>query len=1032
MKRRGIISWMAHNPVAANLLMITLLLGGFLGLQDIRKEITPDFSLDGVSISMAYPGASPEEVEQGIVLPIEKELMGMEGIDSISAKAAEGSASVTVELEENADAGKALQDVRNAVSRITTFPDDTEQPRVSLRQHGFYVISIGVSADLSAQDLSHLSEQIKRRLLAMQGVSEVNIRGRLAPEITFEIPRERLHALGLTLSDVAKAVRNSARDIPAGSIETSDGEILLRTLGRRERASDYADIALKTLPDGSRILLKDIALIIDGFQESSYTFRFNGRNGVRLDIYQTVGQRPVELAGEVRKLVGELSGQMPDGIAISIQNDRSKRYAERQNILLKNGAMGLGLVVLALGIFLNIRLAFWVAVSIPVVYIGSFTLLPQIDVTLNMISMFAFILTLGIVVDDAIIVGENIHTKTQEGLPIQQAISQGTHEMVVPVLFAVGTNIIAFIPLMLVPGTTGQFMRSLPIVACVVFLVSLVEALLILPAHLHSRNPLRRKHRFHDAMMNSLDRLRDGPFLRLLMQAISARYLTVLIFSGLLAIVIAWYASDRIDLTWRPVIPGNRVDAELEMPVDASIKDTLATINKIEAAALRAIDKLGGRQYLESWFTRAGAYRPTYGDVNMFLVGDEQRPFTQEEFTRVWRNEIGDLPQIKSLFFEYLVGPGGNRGLRINLSHSSTAVLEQAAQTLAAQMTALSGVVDVNDGVAQGKRQIAFTLTPEGLAQGLTESSLGRQVRNAFHGAEALRLLRDGDEVKVMVKLPKTQRLSIQDLRDFILRTADGTEIPLNQAAVFHEGKAYSTINREDNKRILKITASIDKANASTRQIRATLTDEILPQLQANNPGLQWKFSGGRRDQNKAMKSLLEGLTWVVLAIFVLMAALFHRYSQGLIVIATIPYSVAAAIAGHIFLGFDLSSVSIFGMMALAGLVVNGALVLTLRLNDKLPEQLLDDVAQKDYHNALIQAVCSRFRPIVLTSLTTTAGLFPMLFETSTQAQFLVPMAVTLSFGTLASALVVLLLIPALHAINHDLQTWAGGKGASE
>ncbi|MCB1773714.1 MAG: efflux RND transporter permease subunit, partial [Gammaproteobacteria bacterium] len=614
--RFALVTWMAGNPVAANLLMFTLLLGGFLGFADIRQEITPDFSLESVRISVAYPGASPREVEESIVLAIEKEITGMNGIRSITSTANEGSGQVNAELTDDADPGEVLQNIRNAVSRITSFPDDAEPPRVERRLHSFYVISIAIASDLPAEDLFDLSERVRRQLLVMPGVSEINFRGRLEPEIIIEITGERLRALGLGLGDIAQAVRNAARDVPAGGIETADGEILLRTEGRRTRAISFGDIPVKVLDDGSRVVLDDIARLTDGFAESTRVFEFNGRPGLRLDVYQTENQRPIELAARVRQLVDELNDELPDTVAISIHNDRSERYAERSQILLKNGAIGLVLVVLTLGIFLNARLAFWVAVSIPVVFIGTFSILPEIDVTLNMISMFAFILTLGIVVDDAIIVGENIHAKRQAGLPSAEAVREGVREMVVPVLYAVGTNIIAFIPLIFVPGSTGQFMRHLPIVASVVFLVSLIEALLILPSHLddgHHGQPgalqhflarFRRTSRFHDAVVNSLDRLRDGPYLRLARLAVRERYLTLVLFGGFLALVVAWYASGRIDLTWRPEIPGNRVDAELAMPVDASTNETLAVVRRIEAAALRAVDRLGSRaEHVESWFS---------------------------------------------------------------------------------------------------------------------------------------------------------------------------------------------------------------------------------------------------------------------------------------------------------------------------------------------------------------------------------------------------------------------------------------------
>ena len=1020
--RAGMVDWFARNPVAANLLMLALLLGGTIGLLDIRQEITPDFTIEGVRISMSYPGASPEEVEQGIVLPIEKELTGLAGIDTLNASAKEGLAQITAELHQDADPSQLLADIRNAVSRISTFPDDTERPRVSLREHGFYVISIGVAAELQAADLFDLSERIRRQTLDMPGVSEVKTRGTLAPEIRFEISQQTLRAQGLTLQQVAQRIRNAARDIPAGRIETSEGEILLRTLGRRNQAGDFATIPIKTQTDGTQVLLGDIARIQDGFEDARQVFEFNGRPGVRLDIYQQENQRPIELAGRVRELVTQLNEELPDGIEISVQNDRSERYAERRAILVKNGSVGLMLVVVALGLFLNLRLAFWVAVSIPVVFIGSFSLLPFAGVTLNMISMFAFILAVGIVVDDAIIVGENIHAKIQQGIPIDRAVVEGVRQMLVPVIYAVGTNIIAFVPLLMVPGATGQFMRDLPIVACIVFTISLVEALLVLPSHLYLKGdsaparlyrPFARVRRFHDAATDSLDRLRENGFRKLLRKVLQERYLTLAIFAGLLALVIAWNAAGRIDLTWRPEIPGTRVDAELDMPVDASLTQTLAALRKVEAAGLQAIEKLGGQQYLESWFIRAGAFRPTYGDVNLFLVPDDKRPFTQEELTREWRHQLGDLPEAKSLFFEYLIGPGGNKSLRLNLSHNNTQVLEDAARALAKQMRDLKGVVDVSDGIAEGKRQLILEMKAEGRALGLTETSLGRQVRNAFYGAEVQRILRDGREIKVMVLLPREQRISLKDLRRMMVRTDNGAEIPLIRAADIQEGRAYSTISRENGRRTLKVSASIDKKNANSRQIRSLIETRIMPEVSARHPGLQWKFAGSRRDRSTAFEVIFEGLMWAGLLIFALLAGLFRSYTQGAVVMLTIPFALGGAFAGHVLLGFDLSSVSVYGMIALAGLVINGALVLTVRYNE------LSDLPP---YEAIIEATISRFRPILLTALTTSVGLAPMLFETSTQALFLVPMAIALTFGTVTSFFVVLFLIPALHAISLDLK----------
>ena len=1025
-QRRGIVAWFAGNPVAANLLMFALLLGGLLGLSDIRQEITPDFQIPGIRITMAYPGATPEEVEQSLVLAIERALREVDDITNVSSTAAEGSATLTAELRREAEPTVVLQEVRDALSRIVSFPAEAEPPRVSLRRHGFYVISIGVAATLDRETRQALGRAIQRRLLALPGVARVEIRGGARPEIHLEVPAARLREYDLDLETIAQRVRAASRDHPAGKLETDAGEILLRTTGRREQAREFADIPLRQDLDGARLRLGDIAHLEDGFAESRQLFEFDGRPGLRLDVYQVDGARPVRLAHQVRELVDELDAQLPDEIRLSVQNDRSQRYAERRDILLKNGALGLLLVIVALGIFLDPRLAFWVTVSIPVVFIGSFAFLPWMDVTLNMISLFAFILAIGIVVDDAIIVGENIHARHREGLPLREAVPAGASEMALPVSVAVGTNILAFLPLLGVPGAVGQFMRDLPVVASVVFAVSLIEALLVLPAHLRGgtarreKAPRSRIARLHARAAASLDRLRDGPYRRLLVRAIAHRYLVLILFGGGVALVAAWYASGRIDLTWRPEVPGNRVDAELDMPVDASREQTLAVVRRIEQAGLRAVEALGGRQYLESRFVRLGSRRPTFGEVSMILVPDDRRPFTQEEFTREWRRQLGPLPEAKSLFFEYLVGPGGNRALRLDLSHPDRRVLTEAARELARRLRAIEGVVDVSDGTDTGKRQLRVSPTAEARALGLDEAAIGRQLRHAWYGAEVRRLLRDGEEVKILVRLPAAQRASLAALADFPLRTADGGQVPLSRVAEIVWGRAYAAIQRENGRRVLRVAASIDKARANGRQVRAALESKVLPALTARYPDLEWAFAGGRRDRQKTFDYIFRGLAWAALAMFALFAVLFRSYAQALVVMATIPFSVAAAVAGHVLMGRDLSSVSLYGMIALGGLVVNGALVLTLRLNALRARQASE---------ALLHAALSRFRPILLTALTTSVGLAPLLFETSVQALFLVPMAIALTFGTLASALVVLILIPALHAVLDDLRRILGVPG---
>mgnify|MGYP003646836467 CR=1 FL=1 len=1029
------VSWMAQNHIAANLLMLLMIIGGTVALLNIRQEIFPNFMHNEVGISMSYPGASPEEVEEGIVLAIEASLQSVDGINRITSTASEGSARVTAALDDGANPDRVFQNIRTAVDGITSFPTDAEPPRVQLATHSRYVMSLGISGDISDGAMFELANQIRNDLIIMDGVSQVSIRGARDPEISIEIPQQVLRSLGLTLPEVAQRVRSASKDVPSGDVETADGQYMLRTEGRRERGLEFESVPLKTAEDGSQVKLKDVAFIRDDFEESTSLFTYNGRKGMRVSIYQAQGGRPIELADRVKAYADELRPTLPGTIKLDVTNDRSKRFGERMGMLLDNGAMGLLLVVLTLGLFLNPRLAFWVAVSIPVVFIGSFSVLSYLDVSINMISMFAFIMTLGIVVDDAIIVGENIHAKRQQGLSVRDAVVEGANDMVLPVVFAVATNMIAFIPLMTLPGEMGQFMRSLPIVSVVVFAVSLVEALLILPAHLNAKEkkrtwpafllPLQRGVLFRQRLADGLDRFRDVQFRRALLWVLKYRYVTLVLFTGVLMVISAWFMSNRIDFRWNPQIPSDRVDAELSMPADASISDTIALSRKIETAGIEAINELGSMEDVENYTINAGRWDPTFSEVTFMLVSDQERDFNQDEFIRLWRDKIGEVPEARALVFEYLAGPG-SRGLSVGLSHNLNAVIEAAAQELAATFKTYNGMVDVTDGLAQGKRQLRYTLTDEAKSLGFTENDLGRQLRAAFFGAEALRMLRDSNQVKVWVRLPLEERNSLNDLDNFVVRSPSGVELPLSQAADIEYSRTFKDIQREDGRRNIYVGGEMDPATGSESQLKRDLREIILPALKAKYPGLQADIREGfsRRSGNSPMSVIGSGMGIVSAVVFALMASLFRSYVQGFIVIMTIPYCVAAAVFGHIILGYSLTANSMFGVIALAGMVVNGSLVLTTRMNDLIARGV-------DYREALVTGTISRFRPIVLTAITTTVGLLPMLFETSVQALFLVPLAIALSFGTVVSIFVVLMLIPAFHAIHHDVILRRGEKAST-
>lgn len=1019
----GLVEWMTRNSVAANLLMLTLLLGGGIAMMTIKQEVFPSFQLDIVDVEISYPGAAPREVEDGIVLPLEEELRELEVVERVVATASEGGATVEVELLEGVDPNLGLQEVKNAVDQLSFLPEDAERPEVMLRREQENVFWMVVYGPLTEKQVSDLAERVRWELLALPEVTQVEVRTARDPEIQIEIPQTALRSLNLTLGEVADTIRQSARDVPAGGVQTAGGEVRLGTRERRELASEYGDIVLKSTGHGADVRVSDIAEIRDGFEDRPTQNLFNGGRGIFVTVYEGGDHNPLDIAEAVNGYVKELQKELPEGVGVRILRDRAEQYRERLNLLLTNGGVGLALVLGVLGIFLAPRLAFWVAVGVPTAVIGSMLLLPPMGATINMISLFAFIITLGIVVDDAIIVGENVFYRIQQGQSRLEAAVRGTRDMIIPIIFSVGTNIIAFIPLVFVPGETGRFFAPLPAVVIAVFTMSLVEALFVLPSHLgHGKDSGAERglvgylSRIQRRISDGFDRATDRFFVPVLEYAIHHRFTTLSFLFGTLLVVFAWYESGRMNYTFSPVITGLRVDAEVRMPVGSAFEDSVRIANHIEQAGLRAADKLGGGdKVLNGRMNVVGRWGENAADVNFYLVEPEQRDFSEGEFARAWRQEIGEVPSMESLYFEWEEGPGSGAGLTIELSHSNRQVLEAAATELAGQLATYNGVSDIKDGFSAGKRQIDVDLTEEGRALNLTPEYVGRQVRHAFYGAEAMRFQRGRHDIKVMVRLPKEERRSLGDVEELIIRTPGGAEAPLSQVAHLREGRSYTEIIRVDGQRVINVTSNVVPEIANVNAIRSALETDVLPQLAADHRGLSYEFSGRQREEQRAMDRLKVGLAVSMVAIFALLASLFRSYGQAIIVMLVIPFAVGAALLGHMVLGYDLSIVSVFGMIALAGLVVNGGIVLNREINRLMIEEGLDA------HDAIIQGTKRRFRPILLTSLTTFAGLAPMIFETSSQALFLVPMAIALGFGTLFSAPIVLLLPACMRSITKHI-----------
>lgn len=1027
----GLFAWFARNHVAANLLMLAVIVVGIMVAVNIQQEIYPRYEVDTVNVSMQYRGASPEEVEQSIILPIESELRGLELTKRILSTASEGSAQVTVEILPSFDRNRALQEVTAAIARISLFPDEIEAPRVSLgssRRRG--VCYVAVAGEMDKRTLTQFAQQIEDGLLAQPEISLVSLSGVRRPEILIEVPQERLRALGLTLGEIAQAIDRSALDVPAGTMKTTSGEILLKTTERRYFGSEFAEIPIKSSNTGAEIRLGDIATIEDGFEETEREAYYNGKPTVTVSVEASENQSPLTVSKAVNRYIEQLKPTLPPTAVVEIRYDRTEDYMERINLLRWNGTFGLLLVLFALGLLLELRVAFWTAVGIPVSILGSLILLPLMDATVNMISVFGFIVTLGIVVDDAVVVGEDVFHKISQGMARMDAAVAGVKEMTVPVVFAVSTNIIAFLPLFFVPGESGRFLKVLPAVIIAVFTVSLIEVLLILPSHLafskkkiHPDSLFSRFDRKQTELRIKLDKAMEAFYRPILLTSLRHRYITIAVFASGLIVLLGYTFSGRVNFTFNPTIENDYIQGEISMPTGTPVHRTREVAFQVEAAAKRAIEKIGEENIVRNINVSVARRSSNDCRVAIKLVPQSMRNITGAEFVNVWRSEIPEIPDLESLFFDYLVGPGGEAAIYIQLAHPEVDTLHQAAETLGEMVSRYPGVTDIRKGFGKEMPQLSFEIKPAGQALGITARELGQQIRHSFYGAEALRQPREREELRVMVRLPVEDRRSMGGLETLLIQAPNGAEIPLQQAAEIIETTAPVRINRVDGGRVVNVTANVINSITNGNKVLSALEKKELPELLARYPGLRYSFEGTQRDQREATTSLSIGLLAALFAIFAIMASLLKSYSQATVVLLAIPWGLAGSVLGHILLGFDLSIYSVLGMIALCGMVVNGGFVLAVTQNRYVERGL-------NIKEAIVQSAERRFRPIFLTSVTTFLGLGPMIFETNEQALFLVPMAIALGVGTLASSIVVLVLMPVVMMIIEEARELATGKRA--
>ena len=1019
----GAIGWMARKSIAANLMMLLLIAGGFWSAVHIQKEVFPQFQLDIVTVGVSYPGAAPAEVEQGIVLPIEEAIRGIQGIKEISSSAREGSGSVTVELVSGADRMKAFQDIDQAVARIRTFPDDIEEPEVRLQAEQRDVMEIGLYGAVDIWTLRQLAERLRDQLLNHPSITQVEL-GNVPDYMTHvEIPRARLREHGLTLDQVARIIRGSSEDVPAGSVETAAGEILLRMKERKQWADEFAGIAVLTDASGATVRLADIATITDGFEESGFHSQFNRQPSVELEIFRIGEQSPLEIAEAVAGILEAFAATAPEGVKTRIDSNRADDYRERLSLLVENGILAILIVLGILTIFLEYRLAFWVMMGMTISFIGSLLVLPALGVSINMISMFAFLVVLGIVVDDAIVVGENIYEYRQCGMGLLEAAIQGARDIAGPVTFSILSTIVAFVPLLFVPGETGKFWWPLPAVVITVLAISLLEALFILPAHLahsktsHATRLGRRIHALQQSFARAFDHFIQTRFRRFLELCLRNRYVSLCAGVVLLVIVGGYGYSGHMGMIMMPEVAAHEIEAGVSLPVGTTIQQAGRVANEVTESTQRMFEAQNLHEVAEGIKTNVRGQNFIDVEIVMKPPPQRERDMSAADVIRLWRDNIGDIAGVDQITFEAERGPGGWRqDISVDLSHSNIDVLERASEAFLREAERFETSRDVNDDYNKGKTQFDFKLRPEARNLGLTSTAIGQQVRDAFYGALAIRQLRGTNEIEVRVKLPRDEREDLYNLEDFLVRAPDGTEVPLLDVVALEAGEAFTSINRRDGRRVVNVSWDVEPKTAISRVIQS-LNRQVLPQLQADFPGITWSYEGSQADMRESTQALWGGFALAMAVVYALLAVAFGSYLQPLIVMVAIPFGIIGGVIGHILLGYDLSLISLMGVIALSGVVVNDSLIMVDYANKRRRER-------KSAFDAIHEAGIRRFRPIALTTLTTFGGLTPIILETSRQATYLIPMAISLGFGIVFATSIILVLVPCLYLAMEDLKAW--------
>ncbi|MEM9282130.1 MAG: efflux RND transporter permease subunit [Verrucomicrobiota bacterium] len=1022
--QKGLIAWFVRNPVAANLLMMLIIFGGVMNVFRIEKKTFPEMRPDHIYVEVAFPQASPEEVERGVIVKIEEAIEEVEGIDRVVSTAYEGFAFVRVEVATGQPLSQVMDEVSYEVNGIFTFPEEAETPilrRADLEEDDIIVVQI--TGDLDEKALTETLETVREELLLLPGVSQATIQDARDYEISIEVSEDVLRRHGLTFEEVAMAVRANSFDLGGGTIRTQGSDLRVRTRAQAYVGSDFKGIPLRRSEDGAELTVGDVARVVDGFVEDGKYPRFDGKPTVSMVVKAALGESDLAVAAAVREFVDKKNQELPESVQLEYWADASPYLVGRINLMLHNLGVGAILVFILLMFFLQIRLAFWVIVGIPVAFGGALFLMPLFDTTVNMISLFGFILVLGIVVDDAIVIAENIHSHVQRDGAGADVVIRGAKEVAIPATFGVLTTIVAFIPMTLVTGTFGPIWMAIGIVVILALVFSLVESKWILPVHL-----LHLKPENPDTKGNLLDRPRlavdrglkgfiERVYKPILRKALEFRYATIALFFTLAFLSISLVAAGAVRFVFFPALPSDFLFSKLQMAPGTPIDVTLTEMEKIEEALFRLDQRLvneGNASQVKHIRTRLEDR--SSGEILVELTKSENRTMDAYEFAELWSKEVGQIAGADAFTVDASIAATGGADIEIELAGQDVAQIKAAGEALKRRLMEYEGVYNVRNRLSDGNPELHLSLRPEAESRGLTLNSVARQMRQGFYGAEAQRVQRGTNEVKVMVRYPETDRRSIYDLRNTRLRTPDGAEIPFSQAVDIDFVEGYSELERADGLRVARITATANKQIAEPGKIASQLLKTFPKEVLSKQfPDVQMRRAGQSEQEVESLTELLYGFIFAIICIYGLMAIPLRSYIQPLLIMTAIPFGFIGAVVGHLILSLPISVLSLCGVIALAGVVVNDSLVFVDYVNRRRREGLSAE-------EAAFEAGPARFRAILLTSLTTFVGLMPIIAERSLQAKIVIPMAVTLAFGILFATLITLILLPTLYLVPEDIR----------